>query len=222
MCTSLFFKSINNIFSEKDLDEVLQIDDVFINVSKGQTAKKDDLMKAFGMDDKKQIIKMILEKGELQVSEKERHIQQEAQFKDIATIVAEKCVNPDTKRPLTVGIVERALKEAHYKIHPTKSTKQQALEAIKLLKATIPIERAQMRLKVVYSSVDAKKIKEALKNSNAETENEELEGDEHQLIILIDPGAYRKIDEDVRNVTKGKGSIEVLALAVAEGESSIQ
>lgn len=46
-------------FSEKDIDEVLQIDDVFINVSKGQLAKKDDLVKAFGNDDKKQIIKMV-------------------------------------------------------------------------------------------------------------------------------------------------------------------
>jgi hypothetical protein len=35
------------------------MDDVFINVSKGQLAKKDDLVKAFGSDDKKQIIKMV-------------------------------------------------------------------------------------------------------------------------------------------------------------------
>jgi hypothetical protein len=52
-----------------------------------------------------------------------------------------------------------------------------------LLKGTIPIVRAQMRLKVVYYSADVKKIKEVLKNSNAETESEEIEGDEHQLVI---------------------------------------
>ncbi len=37
---------------------------------------------------------------------------------------------------------------------------------------------------------------------------------------LIDPGAYRKVDEDVRAVTKGKGTIEVQSLAVADGDSS--
>ena len=47
------------------MDEVLQMDDVFINVSKGQLAKKDDLIKAFGNDDKKQIIKMVCNKSVL-------------------------------------------------------------------------------------------------------------------------------------------------------------
>ena len=53
-------------------------------------------------------------KGELQISEKERDIMNEKLFRDIATIVAEKCVDAETKRPLTVGLVERAMKEAHY------------------------------------------------------------------------------------------------------------
>ena len=47
-------------------------------------------------------------------------------FRDIATIVADKCVNPDTSRPYTVGVVERAMRDAHISIKPHKSTKQQA------------------------------------------------------------------------------------------------
>lgn len=67
----------------------------------------------------------ILAKGELQVSEKERTNQLESMFRDIATIVAEKCVNPETKRPYTVGIIERAMKDIHYSVITTRSTKQQ-------------------------------------------------------------------------------------------------
>lgn len=40
----------------RDLDEVLQIRSVFINVSKGQLAKKDDLQAAFGHDKQDDII----------------------------------------------------------------------------------------------------------------------------------------------------------------------
>uniref|UniRef100_A0A8C7YBY6 SBDS ribosome maturation factor n=1 Tax=Oryzias sinensis TaxID=183150 RepID=A0A8C7YBY6_9TELE len=43
--------------AEKDLDEVLQTPSVFMNVSKGQTAKKDDLLKAFGTEDQTEICK---------------------------------------------------------------------------------------------------------------------------------------------------------------------
>ena len=39
------------LFREKDIDEVLQTNQVFTNVSKGQLAKKDDLVKAYGTDD---------------------------------------------------------------------------------------------------------------------------------------------------------------------------
>ena len=64
-------------------------------------------------------------KGELQVSEKERHAQLESMFRDIATTVSDKCVNPDTKRPYPVTFIEKAMKDLHFSVKPTKSTKQQ-------------------------------------------------------------------------------------------------
>ncbi|XP_061868260.1 ribosome maturation protein SBDS-like [Colius striatus] len=45
--------------AEKDLDEVLQTHTVFVNVSKGQVAKKEDLVRAFGTDDQTEICKMV-------------------------------------------------------------------------------------------------------------------------------------------------------------------
>jgi ribosome maturation protein SDO1 len=42
-------------FREKDLDEVLQTHTVFSNVSKGQAAKKEDLISAFNTDDQTKI-----------------------------------------------------------------------------------------------------------------------------------------------------------------------
>uniref|UniRef100_A0AAQ4Q748 Ribosome maturation protein SBDS n=1 Tax=Gasterosteus aculeatus aculeatus TaxID=481459 RepID=A0AAQ4Q748_GASAC len=47
--------------AEKDLDEVLQTQSVFVNVSKGQVAKKEDLTKSFGTDDLTEICKQALE-----------------------------------------------------------------------------------------------------------------------------------------------------------------
>lgn len=40
---------------DTDLDDVLQSDNIFVNVSKGQVAKKEDLMAVFGTEDKKKI-----------------------------------------------------------------------------------------------------------------------------------------------------------------------
>ncbi|CAG6008331.1 unnamed protein product [Menidia menidia] len=161
--------------AEKDLDEVLQTHSVFVNVSKGQTAKKEDLVKAFGMDDQTEICKQILAKGELQVSDKERQSQLETTFRDIATIVAEKCVNPNTNRPYTVSLIERAMKDIHYSIKANKSSKQQALEVIRQLKETMEIQRAHMRLRLVLPAKEAKRLKEKLKPLLQVVESEDFD-----------------------------------------------
>ena len=84
------------LFSEKDLDEVLQIPQVFINVSKGQVASNEDLKSSFGSIDHNEIILEILKKGELQIGGKERQAQQDQTHKEILQIIAAKCINPQT------------------------------------------------------------------------------------------------------------------------------
>ncbi|KAL3424774.1 hypothetical protein PVAG01_04055 [Phlyctema vagabunda] len=95
---------------EKDLDNVLQIPNVFLNVSKGQTAPTADLAKAFGPKTPvNDIILEILNKGELQVGEKERHAQLERVHNEVVSIVASKLVDPKTKRVYTTGMIDKAL-----------------------------------------------------------------------------------------------------------------
>ena len=95
---------------ETDLDNVLQIPNVFLSVSKGQTAPTQDLAKAFGpktsIDD---IIQEILRKGEMQVGEKERHAQAERIHNEVIDIVAGKLVDPRSKRVYTAGMIDKAL-----------------------------------------------------------------------------------------------------------------
>ena len=50
-----------------------------------------------------------------------------ALFKDVASIVAEKCVNPGTQRPYTISMIERALRDLHFSVDTKRSAKQQAL-----------------------------------------------------------------------------------------------
>uniref|UniRef100_A0A2M4AQ01 Ribosome maturation protein SBDS n=1 Tax=Anopheles triannulatus TaxID=58253 RepID=A0A2M4AQ01_9DIPT len=210
--------------AEKDLDEVLQTVAVFHNVSKGEVAKKEELAKAFGKDDVTEICKEILAKGELQVSEKERQDQLESMFKEIATTVADKCVNPETKRPYPVSIIEKSMKDIHYSIKPHRNAKQQALDVIRLLKDTIPVERAKMRLKLTLPGKEARKLKDRiLKLSSTVTENEEWQGELLVLTCLVDPGHFREMDEIIRVDSKGSGTLEVLNLKeIKEGEEVLE
>jgi ribosome maturation protein SDO1 len=49
-------------------------------------------------------------------------------FRDVASVLVDKTVNPETSRPYTLTMLERALKDLHFNPDPKKSAKQQALE----------------------------------------------------------------------------------------------
>jgi len=207
---------------EKDIDEVLQMHVVYTNVSKGQVAKKEDLVKCFGTEDQTKICEEILTKGELQVSDKERHTQQESTFKDIANIVADKTVNPDTKRPYPVSIIEKSMKDIHFSMKPNRSAKQQALEVIRSLKEHIPIERSQMKLRVLLPGGKAHRERLRSLASSVEVDAIGTTG-ELEMVFLTDPGNFRALDELVQKESRGKGLLEVVSLKeVAEGDEMLE
>lgn len=176
-------------------------------------AKEADLLAAFGTTEVDKVILEILQKGEMQVGSEERGEHLKMLTREVATIIADKCVNPRTKSPYPVGMIEQALSEIHFSLSLTKNAKQQALEVIKLLEkdSKFPIARAQMRLLIEIPVNESKKVLESVKPMIASIDSEMLEPD-LKLTCLIDPGQYRPLMEIVAKLTKGKGAVHLLSL----------
>ena len=56
----------------------------------------------------------------MQVSKEERERENDQQFTEVARMVTERCVNPDTQRPYTMAQIERAMKDIHVSIKPNQ------------------------------------------------------------------------------------------------------
>lgn len=69
-----------------------------------------------------------MDKGEVQISDKERQTRLDTLYRDVAMIVADKCVHPDTKIPYAVSVIEKAMQESHVNIVTSKTAKQQVLD----------------------------------------------------------------------------------------------
>lgn len=273
---------------ETDLDNVLQINSVFLNVSKGQTAPTADLVKAFGPKTPiNDIILEILNKGELQVGEKERQAQLERVHNEVVGIVASKLVDPKTKRVYTTGMIEKALEmlssqgsqatqektaapgsgtatpaageagedeekkeevkevKAKSKEHAwtgvvaTKSSKSQALDAMRALihNQPIPVARARMRLRITCptnilkhgtksagpKSLDSdgkvgeeKKgtVKDRILSYIEQVETQDVVGSDWEVVGFVEPGAFKGLGDFIGGETKGQGRVEVLDMAV--------
>ena len=181
-------------------------------------------------------VSQILKKGELQVGEKEREHDLSSVRREIATLVAEKCVDPATQRPYPVGVIDKAMNEAGFSVKPGKTAKAQVSECIKLLQSDsgLPIQRARMRVKVTVPVADAEKVRAKVLES-AETVEKDEQGAEqwdavspasfsclllsHVLTMystktmLIDPGQFRVINELLQKECKGRGRLETLTFA---------
>lgn len=112
-------------------------------------------------------------------------------------------------------MIEKAMRDIHFSIKPNRNAKQQALDVIPLLRASIPLERASMRVKVVFgggASKDVKKLKEKLVKLCGTVEEDEWDAGTVTIIALIDPGQFRVITDLLREETKGAGTMELLNL----------
>ena len=56
-------------------------------------------------------------------------------------------------------MIEKAMKECHISVKPNKSAKQQSLETIVKLREHLPIQRAQMRVRVTVPLKENKAVR---------------------------------------------------------------
>ena len=230
---------------ETDLSQVLQIDTVFTNVTKGLLANSKDLIEAFGTSDQILVCKEILDKGELQVSEQERVALLDSTFRDVASIVADKAINPENNRPYTVSMIQNAMRQIHYSVNVSKSSKSQALDVIRKLKAIMPIARASMLLRVVCPSKYFESMKDILlkefnvsiitqgiqgqsnaaaatattDTTDANTNVKENDSSSNNVFMefKFDTELFRKLEETVQQHTRNEGILEVLQLRTSSG-----
>lgn len=182
-------------------------------------APNDDLQKAFGSTDTDKIILEILQKGEIQLSEKERQAKGSQIQAEVLQIISTKCINPKTKKRYPPTMIQKAINELKVNIVTTKTAKIQALEIIRLLvsKQIIPIVRAKMKVKVTLDSKDYKKLKEKLTSLIDDDADTDI-GQTYEITALIDPVNYRDLVELIGYV-KG-GQLEVLDMVVVDENDS--
>ena len=197
---------------ETDMSEVLQTDRIFSNVSKGLEASKADIQVVFGRNKDGNLLRLeegchvILTKGEYQESDLERNASINNRYKEIATMIQEKCYDVKTNRRYTISVILEAMKKSEFNLHPTKSTKSQFLDAIKIIhkKNVLPnLQRAKMLL-CVSNNNNTITISDGIiqQLNNIETihkiEYVKIDSNNNRLEILINPSLFRHVETIIK------------------------
>eukprot|EP01017_Pseudomicrothorax_dubius_P014345 TRINITY_DN1673_c0_g1_i5.p1 TRINITY_DN1673_c0_g1~~TRINITY_DN1673_c0_g1_i5.p1 ORF type:complete len:412 (+),score=114.60 TRINITY_DN1673_c0_g1_i5:60-1295(+) len=201
---------------ETELEEVLQTNAIYSNVSKGELASTEELKVYFPGVDRNTIIKTILEKGELQISEKEREVHISAMFKDIANILAEMCIHPRTKRAISVDAIKAAMKDIHFAVVLDQDVKRQALACLKQLQKKYLIGRAEMQIQITVPSDSAGIMEEEFKAKGITTEARK-DGRSTIYTALIEPSLYREFVQFLKKDIP-EGALDILIQKVVSSE----
>ncbi|CAI8504865.1 unnamed protein product [Hanseniaspora opuntiae] len=185
---------------ENDLDEILQINEIFNNVNKGIAASNTALKECFpqytqGNNNKHKL----------------KNINNE-----ILQIVSNKTINPKNKKRYPPSIIYKALTLLNFKVNLSQSAKIQSLNAIKLLieKQIIPIKRCKMLIKTIISNKDIVDL-DRLSLLYINKKVEQNENGQIEVTGLIDPTAYREILKLVSNEEE-QNMVQVLDMSVIE------
>jgi ribosome maturation protein SDO1 len=134
--------------NEDNIDNVIQINQIFSNAIQGTIAGEGLLKKLFNTADKTSIIEKILDQGHLQVSQKEREVLAENAFQEVIKILAKKLIHPKSKRLFSEEAIKNALKNINFKADFNTGSKKQAFKAMKKLEKTFNVIRTPVLVEI--------------------------------------------------------------------------
>uniref|UniRef100_A0A915MJV7 Ribosome maturation protein SBDS n=1 Tax=Meloidogyne javanica TaxID=6303 RepID=A0A915MJV7_MELJA len=221
--------------NKKNIDEVLQTQNVFVNVARGQLAKRDDLVECFETDNQLGICKtknidevlqtqnVFVNVARGQLAKRDDLVECFETYNQLEICKTGDLQVSDKERQLTsessFKTIENALRDAHFSLKSNHSAKQQALEMIPKIRENLKIDRAKMRVRVSVLAKHAKSIHGKLKAFFETVEVEDWEKGNLEMVGLIEPGNYKTIAELLKGDKKEK--IEQIGLELLSLKANI-
>ncbi len=126
----------------------LASEEIFKDSKKGDRASAEHLLKTFDTDDPIEIAKIIILKGDIQLTTDQRRKMTETKRKQVVTVISRNAINPQTRAPHPPTRIELAMEEAKVHIDPFKTVDEQVNIVLKALKPLIPIRFEKIKIAV--------------------------------------------------------------------------
>ncbi len=185
------------------VSQILAIDEIYADASKGTRASVEKLQKLFGTTDPVKVAEEIMRRGELQLTTEQRRQLVEEKRKSIIAFISRNCIDPRTGAPHPPLRIEQALGQIRLSIDPFKSAEEQSKDIIDMLRPLIPIKMEQMRVAVKIPAEYAAKAYGAVKSYGV-ISREEWQSDGSWAGTLEMPaGLYGPFIEKLGKLTQG-------------------
>ncbi|WP_048149316.1 ribosome assembly factor SBDS [Palaeococcus ferrophilus] len=122
------------------MEEILATPYVFKDAHKGDKASEHEMEKVFGTSDPYEVAKVILRKGEVQLTAQQRREMLEEKRRQIAVIIHRNGVDPRTGYPHPPERILKAMDEAGVHVDLFKDAEAQVPNVLKAIRRILPIK----------------------------------------------------------------------------------
>ena len=190
-------------------DEVVEGNEVFENFTKGLKASQNDLEHIFQTTDKKVIAKIILERGELQITQEMRKRFLHEKIAEVVKYLTKHTINPKTLTPHPPARIEKAMDEMGVNIYKDKGVKEQALKVYSEISSILPIKMEIVTINFVIPSSQAGSLYGTLHDAGEILEEQWNDDGSLTANVQIPAGIQAKLMEEVADRTKGKAQVRI-------------
>jgi ribosome maturation protein SDO1 len=192
------------------ISQVLLIEEVYSDSSKGTRASEEKLQKYFGTVDPVKVAEEVMKSGELQLTTEQRRQLVEDKRRQIVSIISRNALDPRTGTPHPPLRIEQAMNQVRLSIDPYKSAEEQAKQVIEELRPILPLKIEQMRIAVKVFPEHAARAYNAFK-SFGNVSREEWQSDGSLVAVVEMPaGMYGSFIERIGKLTQGTIQTKVL------------
>jgi len=195
--------------SKKDLKNILVVEEVFEDAKNGERHKAEAIKKAFGTTDIFEILKIMLEKGEVQLTTEQKRKKLEETRKKILGIICMEAIDARTKAPIPIQRLENALEQVRVHIEPFKDPREQVPGIVKLLLPIIPIKFEKINIAVKVPPAHAHRCYGTLKSYGIK--KEQWLGDGSLIVVIeIPAGMQGEVFDKLNKQTAGQIETKII------------
>ena len=195
---------------KKDVSSVLVSDEIYTDSGKGTKPATEKLVKAFKTEDPTEIAKIILQKGDLNLTTDQRRKMVEEKKKQIISFIAKTYVDPKTHLPHPPLRIEQAMKDGRVSVDPQKNVDEQVKDIVDKLRSIIALKSENLQLEIVIPAQYASQSYAVLKSVGSLKKEDWQNNGSLKAILEIPAAARPNVIDRLGSITKGSASVEVM------------
>ena len=193
-----------------EISKILVSDEIYTDSSKGNRATNEKLTQVFKTQDSMEIAKIIMKKGELNLTTEQRKKMTAEKKKQIVTFISKTYVDPKTHLPHPPLRIEQAMTDGRVSIDPFKNADDQINDIVEKLRSIIPLKSENLTLQISIPAQFVAQSYTVLKSTGTLKKEDWQPNGSLKAILEIPAAARPNVIDRLGAITKGTAFVEVV------------